>query len=376
MIKKNRLKETISLSVILFINFIYLNKYAARITSHFLVIALISCSTLYIIWLKKTVIAKKMNFFDKKIYLIFYFFLALSLLYTIPKETIKVDRWSVITSFWDNFFQNQYVYYARSFDGNNPGPMPFYFIMSLPFYFLNELGLFSLVGACLLPLLFKKNNVDHHFSLYFVICVFSPFYMHEVVCRSNIFSNALIIVLVIFYFFKNYNGSVKSNIIFGIAIGCTLSTRNIFVIPYIILFIYAIKSKFINLKSAISIALIAICIFAITFIPFAWNHISDFLKINPFIIQSDYLLPLKYSLWFVFFSFAFGFFCKNKNDVYYYSGVLLFLTILFYHLLITSSDGFLKSFFDNGADVTYFLFCIPFFMTYYLSTSKKIDHIK
>lgn len=295
------------------------------------------------------------------------------LFYLIPKEQIKVDRWSVITSFWDHFFQDKYVYFAKSFDGNNPGPMPFYFILALPSYLLNEIGLFSLVGACLLPLLFKKTNVCIYFNLYFIMSVFSPFYMHEVVCRSNIFSNALIIVLIMLYFLKNYNGSFKFNIIFGVAIGCTLSTRNIFVIPYIILFMYAIKSKFINLKNAFCIAFVAICIFVITFIPFAWNHISDFLKMNPFIIQSDYLLPLKYSLWFVLFSFLFGFFCKNENDIYFYSGVLLFLTILCYHLLVISRIGFIRSFFDSGADVTYILFCIPFFVTYNLSTSKKID---
>jgi len=34
--------------------------------------------------------------------------------YKIPVESLNVDRWSVITSFWDNFFKGEYVYFAKS----------------------------------------------------------------------------------------------------------------------------------------------------------------------------------------------------------------------------------------------------------------------
>ena len=59
---------------------------------------------------------------------------------------LNVDRWSVISSFWDNAFSGKYPYAAQSHMGNYPGPFPVYFVLALPFYLAQEIGYLSLLG--------------------------------------------------------------------------------------------------------------------------------------------------------------------------------------------------------------------------------------
>ena len=117
---------------------------------------------------------------------------------------MHVDRWSVIASFWDNYFNGKYVYFAQSFDGNYPGPMPFYFILALPFYIIGELGIFSVLGIFVFMFLMKNKKNSNITSMYFILTASSIFYIWEVCSRSNIFINGVLILYSIICFFKNY----------------------------------------------------------------------------------------------------------------------------------------------------------------------------
>ena len=364
-------KKNISIAVLLFINFAYILKYSARFTELNFVISMLVNSVLLLIVNFKQKISFYLEKINKYFILVTYLLVILILFHFIPKEALNIDRWSVITSFWDNFFSDKYVYYAKSFDGNNPGPMPFYFIVAWPFYKLGEIGLFGILGVALYIFQLYINNIRHNRILYFLMIASSGFLMHEIVCRSNIFANAMLVVLLIYYFQNKYNNTLKSTIIFGILTGLIMSTRNVFAIPFIIMVIFYLKSKLITFCNVMVFGFTALIIFALTFLPFIWNHFDDFLITNPFIIQSDFLLPMRYSICFVVVSFAFGFMCKNKLEVYFYSGILLFLTIAFYHILITLQFSFQESFYGSVADITYFLLCIPFFIQYILSEETK-----
>lgn len=364
-------KPNISKSILLFINFAYLLKYTARLTVFNLIIAIIISGIIIIVWRQKQNISNYIGRLNHYVILVIFVFVVLIIFHFVPKETLNIDRWSVITSFWDNFFANKYVYYAKSFDGNNPGPMPFYFIIALPFYFINELGFYSLLGVLLFMVLLKLNKTQTFYNFYFLLLITSAFILHEIVGRSNIFTNGMLIVLAMFYFEKYYQKSTKSHLVFGIIFGFLLSTRNVYVIPIIILFVFFLKSKRISFKNIIQVAAIAVVSFIATFLPFVWNHYDDFLLSNPFIIQSDFLLPLQYSLCFVIIAFPVALFCKQNNDVYFFSGCLLFATILFYHFYITAQVGFQQSLYNSKADITYFVLCIPFFIQHILFEEKQ-----
>jgi hypothetical protein len=157
----------------------------------------------------------------------------------IPVETLNVDRCSVITSFWDSYFNNQYVYFAKSNVGNPPGPIPFYFMLALPFYFFGELGWFSVMGIILFFVFLRYSKTSKlNSTTGLLLTLSSIFYLWEVVSRSNIFLNSSLILFVLYYYLKIEKINIKNITFAGLLIGLSISTRNVLVIPFVIAFIY------------------------------------------------------------------------------------------------------------------------------------------
>ena len=136
--RENTAKEVCSMSLFLIVNFIFSIKYFARYTSYYLPIVLaLMCFHIFLFSRRGGRITQDRYILIVNVLLLSFFCIACVFLWSrISVESLNVDRWSVITSFWDYFFSGQYVYYALSHLGNYPGPMPFYFILALPFYLL------------------------------------------------------------------------------------------------------------------------------------------------------------------------------------------------------------------------------------------------
>lgn len=359
------IKRNVSLTILLLINFMFLLKYLSRYTEYYVFI------TIFVVIIQFVLI-----YFNSEVYKIIkkikipplLIFVCFSVIFVIianriPLDSLKIDRWSVITSFWDNYFNDLYVYKAKSFDGNYPGPMPFYFLIMFPFYLLGEFSYITVIGVFLFLLLFK-NKVDKSII---VTIVFSSFFIiYEILARSNIFFNSTLVLISLLYF-SNKN---KNLLLKGLVIGLLLSTRNIFIIVYGVAFIYAFKKKEKSFYELFYIGIIAVFVFMLTFLPFIYNYFNDFLEINPFIIQSSALLPFKYSVLCVVFSLLLSLFIGKKNDVYFLSGLTLFLTIAVYFVYNFIERGFTVAFFGSYADITYFIFCVPFFLFFYLKSKN------
>src|SRR5690554_633553 len=148
-----------------------------------------------------------------------------------------------------------------------------------------------------------------------------------------------------------------------------LSTRNVFVIPYIITFLYLLKCKTISIKQIFQIGIITILTFVSTFLPFIYNHLEEFKVMNPFIIQSDYLMPQYLTVICVTVSSLFVFLVKSKEDVYFYSGIALFMTISIYFVYHLIHSGFAESFFNSRVDISYFILSMPFLVYYFIKTN-------
>ena len=165
--------------------------------------------------------------------------------------------------------------------------------------------------------------------------------------------------------------NLKKLLVSGILIGLSISTRNVLVIPFIIAFVYELKTKKINFTQISIIGFVAISTFTITFLPFVWNHFEDFRQMNPFIIQSTFLVPLQYTLLFIGLAFGFGLLSKAVSDIYFFSGLNLFISIFIYYLFHIENVGFYKTFFDSDADITYFVLCTPFFLYYSILETQE-----
>lgn len=367
-------KKNISLFIFLFINFIFSVKYLSRITPFYLILSFFITLIYFSLWKNRTIITDKIRASNKINYIVIILFILSSIfiLKTIPAEKLNVDRWSVITSFWDNYFNNKYVYFAKSNLGNPPGPMPFYFILALPFYFIGELGYFSIIGFLAFFFLLKHTKVSIQLqTISLLLMITSVFFLWEVICRSNIFLNGVLVLAVINQLFQIKTYNLKSYLFIGTLIGLSISTRNVFIIPYIIAFIFALNRNVFSFKQTAIIGMITITVFSLTFLPFVWNHTTDFKEMNPFIIQSSALMPFILTVPFILFGVLTGFICKTKMDVFYYSGLTLLLTIIGYFVYHFIIEGFNNTFFNSTADISYFILCAPFALFYLIKETNS-----
>ncbi|HPI19343.1 MAG TPA: hypothetical protein PKY56_03155 [Candidatus Kapabacteria bacterium] len=369
------IKEKISIVILLIINLFFLVKYVERVTEYYLAISVIISIIYYSIYHFRNLIKFKVHykkfliFFIAVIYIIF----SVILFNLILQPSLNVDRFSVITSFWDSYFNSGYVYNAISHLGNMPGPMPFYFLFALPFYFTGELGFFSLFGLIVFVVILKYSKINLNNQIAGVLLVTcSAFYLWETISRSNIFTNSSLIVLSILFFIHSLN--MKKNrhlLINGIIIGLLISTRNVLIIPYIILSIYLLKNKIYSMRDSLKIILIIFTAFVATFLPFVVNHFQEFLEMNPFIIQSSFLMPSWLSIFCILLTFLSFYFIKEKEDIFFYSGFFLFTTIMIYFIYHLITDGLNATFFGSRADISYFILCTPFFFYFILKGNER-----
>jgi len=365
------LKRNISLALFLFVNFLFTYKYLERFTTWAAWLSVL-VSLFYIVLYRNRNLLK---FINKKIeisLIIIFIVVCLLIWKKIPVETLNVDRWSVITSFWDSYLTNQYAYFAKSNVGNPPGPMPFYFILSLPFYLVGELGFLSIIGVVFFYWLMWYKKINPITRTFILLLILSSFFnLWEVICRSNIFFNASLVLGSLSYILNQKVFTHKTLIISGIFIGLLISTRNVFVISYIICFLYLWRTKAIQFKQLTILGIISLLVFALTFIPVVYGHLEDFKQMNPFIVQSTFLIPFEYTILFVLIAIGSSFLCKYKNDVYFYNAVVLFISIFIYLIYYILLQGFTQAFTNSTVDISYFIFCIPFAFWFLANNNSK-----
>ncbi len=370
------MKQKISLFIFFFINFAFAEKYLSRISDYSLIWAIGLTLNYLLIWQYKRQIGSKLSKIKNfDIYLFGAYVVAFIFLFSkVPFESLNVDRWSVIASYWENFFRGDYVYFAESHMGNKPGPMPFYFILALPFYLIGELGLFSLLAVAAFIFILRWRQIAKNFGLVLLLLfVFTLPLMYEVICRSNLALNALLVLISIIYFLQPKQNFTQLALA-GILIGLFMSIRNVFVITYIIAGIYALRSRLLTFVQLIQVGVVAICIFVLTFLPFVIGKWDQFLMMNPFIIQSNVLLPIELSALCIAASFVISLFVVRKSDVWFYSGLVLFLTASLHIVYKTVTESFDAAFYQSRADITYMIFCIPFLLYYLIANNSGDCH--
>lgn len=366
------LKINVSVLILLFINFIFLYKYSSRYTEFAIHISTFLLIFQFFVFKfsNKIIISNK----QKNIicYGLFSFIVSLVIIshFVIPIESLNVDRWSVISSFLTELSNGNYPYYAKSHMGSYPGPMPIYFLIASPFYLLGELSLLSCLGFCILTiLLIKKVNVTENIK-FLLFYMFTSFYLiWEITTRSNLFTFTILVLLVLNEFINLNNKNTLK--FYGLAIltGLMLSTRSIYILPYIIFFLSSLINNEITFKKAFLFLSIALIAFISTFIPFVYFFYNDFFTMNPFIIQSSFLVPKFYTLIFIVISILFAFLVKNKSDKFFYSGLSLFIAILIYAIYHLFNNGYEASYINSKIDISYFIFCIPFLIKYLMKVT-------
>ena len=358
-------KSLISYAVIVFINLLFFYKYIDRLT-HF-AWAFTGLYLILIIWiLKKHIFLKIFNNRIKYIAISFLLFLAVFIHYYIDIHNLNVDRWSVISSFFEQLEQSKYPYFAHSHLGNPPGPMPFYFLIAFPFYSTGFYVLLSVFGYLLFVWLTDfKQKYSYHIIF---LLLLSPFFYWELISRSNLFTYSFLVVIA-FLFFLNKNRPVL-RYLGSFILGLLLATRSIYILVLIIFYMSLLWRKKISFKDLIYNGIFLTLGFALSFIPLIAWFPNKFFVLNPFMIQSGFLIPVYYVGLFMVIAVILSFFVRDNKDIFFYSGLSLFLSILIYFFYHIFKVGFTKAYINSIADISYFIFSVPFLLEY-LRLSKK-----
>lgn len=353
-------KQHISFLLFLSVSFLFLYKYLDRYTEYAGVFSALFCGVYILFWKKKEWF-RIIPTYVELVLMVGFVLVSFLMWKKFPVETLNVDRWSVISSFWDSYFRGEYAYFAKSNVGNPPGPMPFYFLLALPFYLFGELGVLAVMGVLLMYSLLLLLRVQKEIRmLILLLMISSGFTIWEVISRSNIFLNTVLVLASLLYILGRKEFNLRSVLISGIMVGLLVSTRNVFVISYMICFLFLWRTGVIKFKQLVLLGGIGLIVFGLTFIPIVYGHWDDFERMNPFIVQSTFLIPFEYTLFFAGLAVTTSFLCKFRNDVYFYNALVLFVSILIYMLYHIYNSGFYNAFTGSTVDISYFIFCIPF----------------
>lgn len=115
---------------------------------------------------------------------------------------------------------------------------------------------------------------------------------------------------------------------------------------------------------------ITLIIFGLTLLPFTIWNTSAFLEEGPFTIQIVYL-PIEITLIFILIAIITGWYTSNIKDAFFYTDLLLFAIAATSFMLIAVYLGMNRAIFEDRFDITYFIFCIPFFTSINRKPAKQ-----
>jgi len=365
----NLINRYISFIIFVLINSVFLYKYLVRVSDYSLIISFSYALYLSMLYFYTDRLSDKINF-RKYFYfgLISVIMIQSIILFKIPVESLNTDRWSVITSFLDELFKGNFPYLAKSHLNNPPGPFPGYYLFALPFYMIGEIGYFSLTGIIIFFIFMKSEKVSE--KTMFVVLLFlisSSVIWYELIVRSTIFVNMAIAIFYFSYVYKSHVHSTKFLMILGFIGGFVLSTRGIMLYIFITIFTYIfIKNR--EWRKFTLVSIFTSVGFVVSIIPFMIWDWQLFQTYNPITLQASFI-PRIYLILFALIAFWIGYSSKNFQVLMGNIGILLFVIVSVSFLINVANSSFYFAVAENGFDISYFFFAIPFLI---YSTQKLL----
>ncbi len=369
----NSKKSIIQLVLFLTINALYILKYVSR-TGFNPYLALSIYLLLFLIFFGVYIRTQKIT---EKAYKFIYWGLitvmiaAISvLLIAIDPNTIRVDRWSALTFFWDSIFQGKYPYATHTHVSvtNFASPFPLWHLMMLPFYLLKDVGTELIFFLIFLALTLKYYFSTYRKSLFYILllCI-SPAYWWEIAARSDGMSNAWLVFIIILWLDKSNRNLSNSFAIGALICGIIASTRFSALLP-LALFFFQPYLK-LSVKQKIYFPIIVFCIALISFLPFIFWDTNTwiFFSRNPFMSQTGngniYTLIIMIALGLIL-----ALKWKNIKQFFFVTTIFIFLFMLFAQIMRIVSAGEGNLFSDAICDISYFNLSMPYFLAYFTTT--------
>lgn len=367
---KSQSRCNLSLAIFIFVNALFIFKYCSRV--NFVLAA--AAFVVYIAWLHVCLRRLSPGFLNKWmpwVSLGVVVIAGIAVYKFFPAGRLDVDRWDMIRSFWSNVEQGNYPYVASTgVDFNTPAQSPFYFLLCYPFY---KLGLYVAIPLVAIVIWYGicRKYLASASGLSMLLLLTAPAIIYEIPTLSTIFFNSVIV----FWWFlslQDYNEkSTRFFILNGLLGGLMLSTRNVFVIPMIIIGI-AMLMTMRDRRKPIVWGLCIIASWATTFLPFVlcWG-IDTWVVSNPFNVQSELIMSQGVMAALLLTTVVAAIWkARDWMSSCRISAYCLFLSSLALMIETTINYGFDTTFFGSRGDVTYMIFCLPFIL-YLVNNDKR-----
>ncbi|MGO4912522.1 hypothetical protein [Leeuwenhoekiella sp. W20_SRS_FM14] len=278
---------------------------------------------------------------------------------------LHIDRWSAMTEGITALLNGTYPYSALDHLGGRTSNLPTLFLIGLPFYLLGDVGLLQsftfLVFAGIIDKLIKSPAIRIVSLLLFVS---SLWYLYEIVVKSDLVSNTILVLAGLVYLFKMINNEgLKRAFLLGILAVMLIFTRLVFALPVGILFtlpfIKASLSE--RFKFFLGLFIATICLGALVF--YRCPSFEVFYAENPFTLQNRQL-PLWLSLLLAGLSIYFLSKLKTVEQLIRNSFVALAIPVVVAFFIIVNDTGFKGAIIDSHFDITYFNIFTPFLVLY------------
>ncbi|RPI68885.1 MAG: hypothetical protein EHM47_13995 [Ignavibacteriales bacterium] len=243
---------------------------------------------------------------------------------------------------------------------HTPSSYPVIFLFAYPFYLIGNTGLLEFMGIVIFfMILFKQKDTTRGILVKILMFVTSIVIYYEIVTRSELFFNMMLIAGVV-YFCEKFLKENKINSLFilsAIFTGCILCTRSVTALLFTIYFLSRFRFHF---KHLIVFTAISVAVFIAFLLPFyLWDRIS-FIQNGPFAVQTySSNLPLLFILLLFFAAIYSGWIISYLQEFFFSGGVILFFAAAVSFLFRVSETGFTEALFNDGYDIAYFIFCVP-----------------
>jgi hypothetical protein len=277
---------------------------------------------------------------------------------SVKPYNVKVDRWSAITSWDKKILHGEYPYEARTHLGGIVSGLPGLFLITLPFYFMGDVGYFQAATLLLFGLASALVlKADKRLPV-FLLFSLSIGFLWEIFVRSDLAGNAVLVVLSMIIFERSRGRqTVKTMLLCGVILGCLMAIRTVFIIPCAIYLVRWLDFK--KTGRMVAFAIASLLVFCLLLFPFiAWD-MHAFLSNNPFHEQSD-KMPLGCAVCFIAGSMVCGFFVRSFDRAMLASGYMLFGLISSGFLIKVFKTGFAQAYWGHGFDISYFMIALPF----------------
>ena len=365
--------NSIQFFIYLLVNLLFVIKYGLRYCSLPIVLLLCLVYTLSVVFGIRYV--KRINIKLLGALSLLLFLSLLVIQNSIDPYSIQVDRWSAIHNFIYNLLHGQYPYSAQTHLGGYGSPFPVWQLFHIPFYFLGNVGLSialaTLVFYCVIYIVYDKAMACYSFLL----LLLSPAFVYEVLVRSDLITNFLLVASIILLL-RKYHVTINSHYCrLAILCGLVMCTRLSAIIPF---FTYYFR-EYIQAKWSIRISfpIIVLLVFAISFLPFLlWDsEMLLFFEYNPFILQSRQGNVLDFILFIPIGIFLSLNWKDNIGTYALHTACLLILLVVvtFIHNMYNNNNW--DQLFESSYDITYFNMCLPFVIVAIINTIHYDRHL-